>query len=50
MSELQARMAIGQNMHPDGDKEGDRTVTYDQDGKHWTVTFVKNQATTIKSE
>jgi hypothetical protein len=47
MSELETRMAIGQNLHADGDKEGDRTVTYDQDGKHWTVTYVKNRATTI---
>jgi len=47
MSERETRMAIGQKMHPDGDKEGDRTVTYDQDGKHWTVTFAKNRATTI---
>jgi hypothetical protein len=47
MSELETRMAIGQKMHPDGDKEGDRTVTYDQDGRQWTVTYVKNQATTI---
>lgn len=50
MSELQTRMAIGQKMHPDGDKEGDRTVSYDQDGKHWTVTYVKNRAITVKSE
>jgi hypothetical protein len=47
MSELETRMAIGQKMHPDGDKEGDRTVTYDQNGKKWTVTYVKNQATAI---
>jgi hypothetical protein len=47
MSELETRMAIGQKMHPDGEKEGDRTVSYDQDGRHWTVTFVKNRATTI---
>lgn len=47
MSELETRMAIGQKMHADGDKEGDRTVTYDQDGKQWTVTYVKNRATTI---
>jgi hypothetical protein len=47
MSELETRVAIGQKMHPDGDKEGDRTVTYDQNGKKWTVTYVKNQATTI---
>jgi len=50
MSELQTRMAIGQKMHPDGDKEGDRTVTYDQDGKHWTVTYVRNRATVIKTD
>ncbi|HMD77279.1 MAG TPA: hypothetical protein VKG86_07885 [Terracidiphilus sp.] len=47
MSELQTRMAIGQKMHADGNKEGDRTVTYDQDGKHWTITYVKDRATTI---
>lgn len=48
MSEVETRMAVGQNMHPDGTTEGDRTVTYNQDGKMWTVTFVKNRATTIK--
>jgi hypothetical protein len=50
MSELETRMAIGQKIHPDGETEGDRTVTYDQDGKHWTITYVKNRATVIKSE
>jgi hypothetical protein len=50
MSELETRMAIGQKMHPDGDEEGNRTVTYDQDGKHWTVTYVQNKATEIKNE
>lgn len=50
MSELETRMSIGTKMHPDGQKEGDRTVTYDQDGKHWTVTYVKNRATLIKNE
>ena len=49
MNELQTRMAIGQKMHPDGQKEGDRTVTYDQDGKNWTVTFVKDRATVVKN-
>ena len=49
MSELETRMAIGQKMHVDGPTEGDRTVTYDQDGKHWTVTFVKNRATAISA-
>jgi hypothetical protein len=49
MSELQTRLAIGQKMHPDGSTEGDRTVTYEQDGKHWTVTYVKDKATSIQS-
>jgi hypothetical protein len=47
MSELETRMAIGQNAQVDGQKEGDRTVTYDQDGKQWTVTYVDNRATKI---
>jgi len=50
MSEVETRMSIGRNLHSDGRNEGDRTVTYDQDGKHWTVTYQKNQATAIKSE
>jgi hypothetical protein len=49
MSELQARMAVGESMRPDRSTEGDRTVTYNQAGKHWTVTFVKDQATEIKT-
>jgi hypothetical protein len=50
MSELETRMAIGQKAHAAGPNEGDRTVTYDQDGKHWTVTYVGNKATMIKAE
>ena len=50
MSEVETRMAIGRNLHTDSRDEGDRTVAYDQDGKHWTVTYVKNQATAIKTE
>jgi hypothetical protein len=50
MSEVETRMAIGRNLQVDGSREGDRTVTYDQAGKHWTVTYVANQATVIKSE
>ncbi len=49
MSELETRLAVGQKAHPDGDSEGNRTVTYDQDGKTWTVTYVKNRATTVKT-
>ena len=33
MSELETRMSIGRNLHSGGGNEGDRTVTYDQDGK-----------------
>jgi hypothetical protein len=50
MSEAETRMAIGQDLQTDGSKEGDRTVTYNQDGKHWIVTYAKNQAIAIKSE
>lgn len=49
MNELQTRMAIGQKIQPDSQNEGNRTVTYDQDGKKWTVTFVKDRATEIKN-
>ena len=50
MSELETRMAIGQKMHATGETEGDRAVTYDQDGKQWEVTYVGNKATEIKAE
>jgi hypothetical protein len=41
MSELQT--------HADRRVEGDRTVTFDENGKHWTVTFVNDRATVIKN-
>ena len=50
LSELETRMSIGMKSHPDGEKEGDRTVTYDQDGMHWTVTYQKSRATVIKND
>ena len=50
MSELQVRTAIGMKAQYEGQKEGDRTATYDVNGKHYTITFVKNHATSIKSE
>ncbi len=49
MSELETQMAVGMKMQPDGDSVGNRTVTYDQAGKIWTVTFVKNRATAVSS-
>ncbi|MGB8260855.1 MAG: hypothetical protein WCE75_10915 [Terracidiphilus sp.] len=50
MTELETQMAIGRKMRSDSQDVGDRTVSYDQNGKHWTVTFVKDQATAVKSE
>jgi hypothetical protein len=50
MSELETRMSIGMKSETDGKTEGDRTVTYNQDGKHWTITFLKNHATEIKTD
>lgn len=50
MSERQTQMAIGRNRHSESRNEGDRTVTYDVDGKHWTVTYVDDKATVVKSE
>ena len=49
MNELQTRLAVGQKMKPDSQNEGNRTVTYDQDGKTWKVTFVKDRATAVKN-
>ncbi|MGA3130576.1 MAG: hypothetical protein ABSD59_07230 [Terracidiphilus sp.] len=49
MSELETRMSIGQKTQSDSSSEGNRTVTYDQAGKKWTVTFVNNKATSIKT-
>jgi len=49
MSQLQTQMSIGHNQHTEDSSEGNRTVTYDQAGKKWTVTFVNDKATTIKS-
>jgi len=50
MSELQTRMSIGQKIQTDGSSEGNRTVTYDQAGKHWTIVFVNNHATSIGTQ
>jgi hypothetical protein len=34
----------------EGGSKGNRDVTYDVSGKKWTVTFVNNHATAIKSD
>ena len=48
MSERQTHMAIGLNATFSSREKGDRTVTYDQAGKKWVVTYVKDKATEIK--
>ncbi|MGA7244711.1 MAG: hypothetical protein WBX19_16100 [Terracidiphilus sp.] len=51
MNELQTRLALGQKIQTDNPQtEGNRTVTYDADGKKWTVTFVNDRATKIQKE
>lgn len=48
MSELQTRMSLGQMTDNSSGSKGNRDVTYDVNGKKWTVTFVKDRATTVK--
>ena len=49
MNELQTRLALGQKVQTDDPKtEGSRTVTYDADGKKWTVTFAHDRATKVQ--
>jgi len=49
MNELQTRLSLGQKIQTDDPKtEGNRTVTYDADGKKWTVTFRNDRATQVK--
>ena len=50
MSELQTQMSIGHNQKVDSSNQGNRTITYDQAGKKWAVTFVGNKATSIASQ
>ena len=50
MNELQTRLSVGQKIQTDDPKtEGNRTVTYDADGKKWKVTFRNDKATDVKS-
>ncbi len=50
MSEEETRLAIGQDVHSESRTVGDRTVTYNQAGKHWTIAYVNDRATTIESK
>jgi hypothetical protein len=50
MSELEAQMSWGEMTETAGGSKGNRDVTYDVNGKKWTVTFVNNHATAIRSQ
>ena len=47
MGELQARLAVGQKIQSNGGSQGNRTVTYDAEGKKVTVTFEKDKAMSV---
>ena len=49
MNELQTRLAVGLKIQTDNPRaEGNRTVTYDADGKKWTVKFVNDRAASVQ--
>jgi hypothetical protein len=50
MTEREVQMALGQVSVPHGDKEGDRTVEFDNQGKPKLVTFEGGKATKIVDE
>lgn len=50
MNELQTQTAVGEKVQVDGGGLGNRTVIYDANGKHWTVKFVNDRATAVKSD
>jgi hypothetical protein len=50
MNELQAAMALGILQQSDSSDYGNRTVQYDADGTHWSVTFENDKATQIQQQ
>ncbi|HEX4030506.1 MAG TPA: hypothetical protein VHX20_09085 [Terracidiphilus sp.] len=50
MTELETRMSIGQKLQSEGGSEGNRIVTYDQAGKHWTIRYTQDRATSISTQ
>ena len=50
MNELQMSLVLGMNITVDSQNKGDRTVTYDVNGKKTAVTFSKDKATTIQPQ
>jgi hypothetical protein len=43
-------MALGQAATPNGQTVGNRSITFDNDGKLVTVDFVNNKAVTVSKE
>jgi hypothetical protein len=50
MNELQMSLVLGMNVQTDSQTRGDRTITYDINGKKTTVTFANDKATTIQAQ
>jgi len=50
MNERQTQMSIGREQEVDDSGGGSRTITFDQAGKKWTITFVGNKATKIQNQ
>jgi hypothetical protein len=48
MNELQTQMSIGHEQEVESSGGGSRTITYDQAGKKWTITFVDRKASKIQ--
>jgi hypothetical protein len=48
MNELQTSMALGVMQQSDSSDYGNRTVTWDAGGKHWSVTFENDKATQVR--
>ena len=50
MNELQMSLTLGMNVSVDSQDKGNRTVTYDVNGKKTGVTFAGDKATTIQAQ
>jgi len=50
MSELEVAMALGVIQQSQSSDYGNRTVTYDAGGRHWSVTFENDKATSVQQQ
>ena len=50
MSELEVAMALGVIQQSQSSDYGNRIVTYDAGGKHWSVTFENDKATSVQQQ